>query len=109
MNTKENIELNELSNKSNAKSVRKTIEYVLNPGSELEFTYTKKEYRIKCYADYKGDKSYAVYKNEIFGSGMNVVKISCTGECQLNQPNQMMLILIEAIRLLPSNQKLTFQ
>ena len=77
MNTKENIELNELSNKSNAKSVRKIIEYVLNPGSELEFTYNKKEYRIKCYADYDGEKSYAIYENESwFSRGMNVNKIS---------------------------------
>ena len=74
---KENIELNELSNKSNAKSVRRQIEYILNPGSELEITYNKKQYRIKCYAGYDGEKSYAIYENgSWFSRGMNVDKIT---------------------------------
>lgn len=76
MNTRENIELDELSNKSNAKLVRKVIEYVLGIDSEMEITYNGKAFKIRCYADYKGEKSYAIFEDRVFGKGMNVSKIT---------------------------------
>ena len=86
MNTRENIELNELSNKSNAKLVRKEIEYVLGIDSEMKITYNGKAFKIRCYADYKVfkhpsqytrfKKSFAIFEDEIFGKGMNVSKIT---------------------------------
>jgi len=76
MNTRENIELNELSNKSNAKLVRKEIEYVLGIDSEMKITYNGKAFKIRCYAGYKGEKSYSIFEDELFGKGMNVSKIT---------------------------------
>ena len=76
MNTRENIELNELSNKSNAKLVRKEIEYVLGIDSEMKITYNGKAFKIRCYADWKGGKAYSIFKDELFGNGMNVSKIT---------------------------------
>ena len=76
MNTRENIELNELSNKSNAKLVRKVIEYVMGIDSEMKITYNGKAFKIRCYADYKGEKSYAIFEDGVFGKGMNVSKIT---------------------------------
>jgi len=76
MNTRENIELNELSNKSNAKLVRKEIEYVLGIDSEMKITYNGQAFKIRCYADYKGEKSYAIFEDNVFGKGMNVSKIT---------------------------------
>ena len=76
MNTRENIELNELSNKSNAKLVRKEIEYVLGIDSEMKITYNGQAFKIRCYADYKGEKTFAIFKDEVFGKGMNVSKIT---------------------------------
>lgn len=76
MNTRENIELNELSNKSNTKLVRKEIEYVLGIDSEMKITYNRKAFKIRCYADYRGEKQYSIFEDRAFGKGMNVSKIT---------------------------------
>ena len=76
MNTRENIELNELSNKSNAKLVRKVIEYVMGIDSEMKITYNGKAFKIRCYADYKGERLYSIFEDGVFGKGMNVSKIT---------------------------------
>jgi len=76
MNTRENIELNELSNKSNAKLVRKEIEYVMGIDSEMKITYNFMKFKIRCYADFKGEKTFAIFEDGVFGRGMNVSKIT---------------------------------
>ena len=68
--------LDKIPEESNAKLVRKEIEYVLGIDSEMKITYNGKAFKIRCYAAFKGDKAYAIFEDGVFGKGMNVSKIT---------------------------------
>ena len=61
---------------SNAKLVKKEIEYVLGIDSEMKITYDGRDFKIRCYAGYKGEKAYSISTGEFFGRSMNVDKIT---------------------------------
>ena len=46
---------------------------------EFVFEYKGKEYRFKCFNEYKGEKAYSIWENKICGEGMNVDKLG--GAC----------------------------
>ena len=68
--------LDKIPEESNAKLVRKEIEYVMCIDSEMKITYHGRKFKLKCYADWKGNKAYSISTDEVFGRGMNVSKIT---------------------------------
>ena len=61
---------------TNSKKVLMDIN-CLRVDSKIEFKYKGREFRLRCFGDYRGEKDLSVFPaDRLFGDGMNVEKIS---------------------------------